>query len=122
MAAIHFVLHLAAEGWQSGGQAFIAKLRGDKVKQGKSRPKLGSQERDLIKQIQAAAAFKGVEPRLEPAAIHQAAHSYFLVTEEEFQAGVVGIVGQAPRRIGGAAGRSGSGRRGGSKGSTPRHL
>jgi predicted ATPase with chaperone activity len=48
----------------------------------------GCHPRDLIKQIQAAAAFKGVEARLEPAAIHQAAHSYFLVTEEEFQAGV----------------------------------
>ncbi len=48
----------------------------------------GCHPRDLIKQIQAAAAFKGVEPQLEPAAIHQAAHSYFLVTEEEFQAGI----------------------------------
>lgn len=48
----------------------------------------GCHPRDLIKQIQAAAAFKGVEPQLEAAAIHQAAHSYFLVTEEEFQAGI----------------------------------
>ena len=48
----------------------------------------GCHPRDLIKQVQAMAAFKGVEPALDPAAIHTAAHSYFLVTEEEFSSGI----------------------------------
>gem|GEM_PF-5982738 len=52
LAAIHYVLRPAANGWQNGGQAFISKLRGDNVKPGKPRPKLGSQDRELIKQIE----------------------------------------------------------------------
>ncbi len=48
----------------------------------------GCHPRDLIKQVQAMAAFRGVEPALEPDAIHRAAHSYFLVTEEEFSSGI----------------------------------
>jgi predicted ATPase with chaperone activity len=48
----------------------------------------GCHPRDLIKQVQAMAAFRGVQPALEPQAIHRAAHSYFLVTEEEFSSGI----------------------------------
>jgi hypothetical protein len=61
LAAIHFILRPAADGWQTGGQAFIAKLRGDNVKQGKPRPKLGSQERDLMKQIEQKAQARGYD-------------------------------------------------------------
>ncbi|UCC23946.1 MAG: hypothetical protein JSU98_09420 [Gemmatimonadales bacterium] len=48
----------------------------------------GCHPRDIIKQIKAMAAFVGVEPELDPPSIHRAAHSYFLVTEEEFSAGI----------------------------------
>ncbi|MCB0014054.1 MAG: hypothetical protein KDE34_19215, partial [Anaerolineales bacterium] len=61
LAAIHFVLRPAADGWQSGGQRFIGKLRGDNVKAGKSKPKLGSQERELIKQIEQKAQARGYD-------------------------------------------------------------
>jgi len=44
--------------------------------------------RDILRQIQAAAAFKGVEPRLDVEAIREAAHSYFLVAEEKYEPGV----------------------------------
>ncbi|MEJ2540971.1 MAG: hypothetical protein P8188_13535, partial [Gemmatimonadota bacterium] len=51
----------------------------------------GCHPRDLIGQVKAMAAFRGVEPELEPEAIHRAAHSYFLVTEEEFSSGIPSI-------------------------------
>jgi hypothetical protein len=59
LAAIHFVLRPAADGWQNGGQAYIARLRGDNAKPGKPKSKLGSQERDLIKQIEQKAGARG---------------------------------------------------------------
>jgi predicted ATPase with chaperone activity len=48
----------------------------------------GCHPRDLIKQIQAMSAFLGIEPALDAESIHRAAHSYFLVTEEEFTTGI----------------------------------
>ncbi len=48
----------------------------------------GCHPRDLVKQIKAKAAFLGIEPELDPPSIHRAAHSYFLVTEEAFSAGI----------------------------------
>jgi hypothetical protein len=48
----------------------------------------GCHPRDLVKQIKAKAAFLGIEPELDAPSIHRAAHSYFLVTEEEFSAGI----------------------------------
>ena len=50
LAAIHFILRPAADGWQRGAQPFVSSLRGDNAKSGK--PKLGGQERSLIKQIE----------------------------------------------------------------------
>ena len=38
LAAAHFVIRPVMEGWQRGGQAYIRKLRGDDLKQGKPRP------------------------------------------------------------------------------------
>lgn len=61
LAAIHFVVRPAADGWQQGGQAFISKLRGDNVKRGKPRPKLGSQERELIKRIEEKSQARGYD-------------------------------------------------------------
>jgi hypothetical protein len=52
LAAIHFVVRPAADGWQNSGLGFIRKLRGDNLKRSKPRPKLGSQERELIKRIE----------------------------------------------------------------------
>ncbi len=48
----------------------------------------GCHPRDLIKQVQAMAAFLGIEPELDAESVHRAAHSYFLVTEEEFTTGI----------------------------------
>lgn len=48
----------------------------------------GCHPRDLIKQIQAMAAYLGIDAQLDAASIHRAAHSYFLVTEEEFSSGI----------------------------------
>ena len=48
----------------------------------------GCHPRDLIKQIRARASYLGIEPRLDDESIHRAAHSYFLVTEEEFSSGI----------------------------------
>jgi predicted ATPase with chaperone activity len=48
----------------------------------------GCHPRDLIKQIRAMASFLGIEPALDAESIHRAAHSYFLVTEEEFTTGI----------------------------------
>ncbi len=59
LAAIHFILRPAAEGWQQGGPAFVSKLRGDDLKQGQPRPRLGSQERSLIKQIETKGLAQG---------------------------------------------------------------
>ena len=48
----------------------------------------GCHPRDLVKQIQAFAAYMGSEPKLDPESLHRAAHSYFLVTEEEYSSGI----------------------------------
>jgi predicted ATPase with chaperone activity len=48
----------------------------------------GCHPRDIIKQIQAMASFRGDEPALEADALRRAAHSYFLVTEEKFTHGI----------------------------------
>ena len=48
----------------------------------------GCHPRDLIKQIQAMASFRGEEPALGEDALRRAAHSYFLVTEEKFTHGI----------------------------------
>jgi len=61
LAAIHFVLRPAADGWQQGGQTFIRKLRGDDLKAGQPRPRLGSQERELIKQIEDKGRARGYD-------------------------------------------------------------
>jgi hypothetical protein len=52
LAAVQFVLRPAAEGWQQGSQVFARKARGDEVKPGKPKPRLGHQERDQIKRIE----------------------------------------------------------------------
>jgi len=54
----------------------------------------GCHPRDLIKQIQAYAAFNGSEPTLDDESIHRAAHSYFLVTEEEYSSGIPSRIDQ----------------------------
>lgn len=61
LAAFHFIVRPAADGWPQGGQTFIAKLRGDNLKPGQSRPRLGSQERELIKQIEAKGQARGYD-------------------------------------------------------------
>ncbi|MDX1646597.1 MAG: hypothetical protein R3304_05600 [Longimicrobiales bacterium] len=48
----------------------------------------GCHPRDILKRIQAVAEYEGVEARLEPEALRQAVDSYFLVMEEEYQAGI----------------------------------
>lgn len=48
----------------------------------------GCHPRDLLKQIRAMAAFRGVDPALDDDSVHRAAHSYFLVTEEKFSSGI----------------------------------
>ncbi len=48
----------------------------------------GCHPRDLLKQIQAYAAYVGKEATLDPESLHRAAHSYFLVTEEEYSSGI----------------------------------
>lgn len=53
LAAVHFILRPAAPGWQQGGQAYVARLRGDNLPAGQPKPRLGSQEREQIKQIEA---------------------------------------------------------------------
>lgn len=53
VAAVHFIARPAGSGWAASGRAFIVKLRGDNVKQGQPRPRLGSDERNLIKAIEA---------------------------------------------------------------------
>ncbi|MCL4297958.1 MAG: type IV secretion system DNA-binding domain-containing protein [Anaerolineae bacterium] len=61
LAALHFVLRPAADGWQRGGQAFAARLRGDTRGPGQPRPRLGSQERELLKQIEAKGQARGYD-------------------------------------------------------------
>lgn len=61
LAAVHFVLRPAAGGWQSGGQAFASKLRGDNVPQGQPRPKITSQDRELIKRIEEKGRGRGYD-------------------------------------------------------------
>src|SRR5690606_11634698 len=61
LAAIHFVLRPAAGGSQAGGQACVSKLRGDNIAQGQSRPKVSSQDRDLIKRIEEKGRARGYD-------------------------------------------------------------
>lgn len=61
LAAIHFIIRPAAGGWQSGGQAFVSKMRGDNVPQGQPRPRLSAQDRDLIKRIEEKGRMRGYD-------------------------------------------------------------
>ncbi len=61
VAAVHFVVRPASSGWEAGGRAFIAKLRGDNVKQGQPRPRLGGDERELIKAIETKMKSRGYD-------------------------------------------------------------
>ena len=47
--------------------------------------------RDILHHIRSIATFEGSEPSLDPSILHRAAHAYFLVMEEEIQAGVSSI-------------------------------
>lgn len=51
----------------------------------------GCHPRDILHHIRSIAAFEGFEPSLEPDILDRAAHAYFLVMEEEIQAGVSSI-------------------------------
>lgn len=51
----------------------------------------GCHPRDILHQIESMASFKGIAPTLDPDLLHRAARSYFLVMEEEYQAGVPSI-------------------------------
>ena len=51
----------------------------------------GCHPRDLVHQIESFSRYQGVPPRLTPEMIHRAARSYFLVTEEEYTAGIPSI-------------------------------
>ena len=51
----------------------------------------GCHPRDLVHQIASFAQYGGEEPRLSPEMLHKPARSYFLVTEEEYTAGVPSI-------------------------------
>lgn len=53
----------------------------------------GCHPRDLLHQVRSVADFKEIPTALEPDLLHRAAHSYFLVVEEEYQAGVPSISG-----------------------------
>src|SRR5690606_36919868 len=61
LAAVHLILRPAAGGWQAGGQAYAARLRGDNVQPGQPRPRLGGQERELIKRIEAKGKRRGYD-------------------------------------------------------------
>lgn len=54
-------------------------------------PPRGCHPRDILKQIQSMATFRGVEPALDAPSVHRAARSYFLVMEEEYRAGVPSV-------------------------------
>ena len=51
----------------------------------------GCHPRDLVHQISSFAQYQGEETTLSPVMLHKAARSYFLVTEEEYTAGVPSI-------------------------------
>jgi predicted ATPase with chaperone activity len=53
----------------------------------------GCHPRDLLHQVRSLAEFEGVPTALEPGLLRRAAHSYFLVVEEEYQVGVPSISG-----------------------------
>jgi len=59
LAALHFIIRPAADGWQSGGQAFIRKLRGDKLAQGQAKTMVSSQDRALMKRIEEKGQARG---------------------------------------------------------------
>ena len=71
LAAAHFVIRPVMDGWQRGGQAYIRKIRGDDLKQGKQKPRLGGQERDQIKQIEDKARARGYNLCLRLAVVGQ---------------------------------------------------
>lgn len=54
----------------------------------------GCHPRDILHHLQSMATFEGSVPSLEPALVNRAAQSYFLVMEEEYQAGVTSITSQ----------------------------
>jgi len=51
----------------------------------------GCHPRDILHHISSIAAFEGVVPSLEPKLLQRAAQAYFLVMEEEYQAGISSI-------------------------------
>ena len=53
----------------------------------------GCHPRDLLLQVRSLAEFEEVPTTLTPDLLRRAAHSYFLVVEEEYQAGVPSITG-----------------------------
>ena len=52
LAGMQVVVRPAGPGWQSGGRAHLAKLRGDNLKPSQPRPRLGSEEKTLLKNIE----------------------------------------------------------------------
>jgi hypothetical protein len=61
LAAIHFILRPAADGWQGEGEAFVRKMRGDDLKPGQPRPKLGTAEREMLRRIERKAQTRGYD-------------------------------------------------------------
>ena len=51
----------------------------------------GCHPRDILHHISSICAFEGTAPSLEPSLLHRAAQTYFLVMEEEVQAGISSI-------------------------------
>ena len=51
----------------------------------------GCHPRDILHHISSICAFEGTVPSLEPSLLHRAAQTYFLVMEEEVQAGISSI-------------------------------
>jgi predicted ATPase with chaperone activity len=51
----------------------------------------GCHPRDILHHISSICAFEGTNPSLEPSLLHRAAQTYFLVMEEEVQAGISSI-------------------------------
>ncbi len=51
----------------------------------------GCHPRDILHHISSISAFEGAAPSLDPALLHHAAQTYFLVMEEEYQAGITSI-------------------------------
>jgi len=51
----------------------------------------GCHPRDILHHIISIASYEGSDPSLEPALLHRAAQAYFLVMEEEIQAGISSI-------------------------------